>query len=500
MSSKLNQTSTPLAGDATYDGSWEFHRGWEAVSCLVNTDQSGTVTYNFSGDAGTTTHHSQSYAVTADVTFHKMVSSKAHWFKVSYTNGATLQTSFSLLTQYHRENTEIEIDGSDSLAVSAVSLPLPSGASTSANQTTGNASMSSIDGKITACNTGAVVVASGTIDLGATDNAVLDSIQTNTSDCAVNTNAIGVDTTSIDGKITACNTGAVVVASGTIDLGATDNAVLDSIALNTTGLNGCVSGSELQCDVVSSALPTGASTSANQTTANASLSSIDGKITACNTGAVVVASGTIDLGAVDNAVLDSIATNTTGLNGCVAGSELQCDVVSSALPAGASTSANQTTGNASLSSMDGKLPASVGQKAKAASFPVTLASDEDALTFANDTTQQGSAFNLMNAVSVTGSSAGTDSTAVDVTNFNSASVLVSGSDTAAFNAYDIFVSPNSGTNYYYYGSMSTSALNSGGGTMASRFASKKVELNGMTHLKITAYDTETVSATVIGTK
>ena len=423
MSSKLNQTSTPLAGDATYDGSWEFHRGWEAVSCLVNTDQSGTVTYNFSGDAGTTTHHSQSYAVTADVTFHKMVSSKAHWFKVSYTNGATLQTSFSLLTQYHRENTEIEIDGSDSLAISAVSLPLPSGASTSANQTTGNASLSSIDGKVTACNTGAVIVASGTIDLGATDNAVLDSIQTNTSDCAVNTNAIGVDTTSIDGKITACNTGAVVVASGTIDLGATDNAVLDSIA-----------------------------------------------------------------------------TNTTGLNGCVAGSELQCDVVSSALPAGASTSANQTTGNASLSSMDGKLPASVGQKAKAASFPVTLASDEDALTFANDTTQQGSAFNLMNAVSVTGSSAGTDSTAVDVTNFNSASVLVSGSDTAAFNAYDIFVSPNSGTNYYYYGSMSTSALNSGGGTMASRFASKKVELNGMTHLKITAYDTETVSATVIGTK
>jgi hypothetical protein len=39
-------------------------------------------------------------------------------------------------------------------------------------------------------------------------------------------------------------------------------------------------------DVVSSVLPTGAATSAAQTTGNSSLSSIDGKITACNTGAV----------------------------------------------------------------------------------------------------------------------------------------------------------------------------------------------------------------------
>ena len=44
--------------------------------------------------------------------------------------------------------------------VSAASLPLPSGASTSAAQTTGNTSLSSIDGKITACNTGAVVISS----------------------------------------------------------------------------------------------------------------------------------------------------------------------------------------------------------------------------------------------------------------------------------------------------------------------------------------------------
>ena len=64
-------------------------------------------------------------------------------------------------------------------------------------------------------------------------------------------------------------------------------------------------------------LPSGAATAANQSTANTSLSSIDGKITAVNTGAVVISS--------------------------------------SALPSGAATAANQSTANTSLSSLDTKL-------------------------------------------------------------------------------------------------------------------------------------------------
>lgn len=53
--------------------------------------------------------------------------------------------------------------------VSAAALPLPSGASTSAAQTTGNTALSSIDGKITACNTGAVVLSAGTENIGDVD-------------------------------------------------------------------------------------------------------------------------------------------------------------------------------------------------------------------------------------------------------------------------------------------------------------------------------------------
>lgn len=50
--------------------------------------------------------------------------------------------------------------------VSAASLPLPSGAATGTAQTTGNTSLSSIDGKVTACNTGAVVLAAGSAAIG----------------------------------------------------------------------------------------------------------------------------------------------------------------------------------------------------------------------------------------------------------------------------------------------------------------------------------------------
>lgn len=64
-------------------------------------------------------------------------------------------------------------------------------------------------------------------------------------------------------------------------------------------------------------IPAAPATAANQATANTSLSSIDGKITAVNTGAVVIAS--------------------------------------SALPSGAATDAKQDTGNTSLASIDTKL-------------------------------------------------------------------------------------------------------------------------------------------------
>lgn len=59
------------------------------------------------------------------------------------------------------------LDGADHVPHHIVdSSALPSGAATAALQTTGNSILTTIDGKVTACNTGAVVLAAGTAAFG----------------------------------------------------------------------------------------------------------------------------------------------------------------------------------------------------------------------------------------------------------------------------------------------------------------------------------------------
>jgi len=207
---------------------------------------------------------------------------------------------------------------------------------------------------ITACNTGAVVLASGTVTTVSTvtnlsqlggvaismnEGVVGTGVQRVTiatdDDSVAHLATIAGDTTSLDTKVTACNTGAVVVASGAItetnsaslavvgggaeatalrvtlandstgvitvdgtvtaELSATDNAVLDAMVVDLAALEVDLAAIEVL-----------------QTTIAGDTTSLDSKVTACNTGAVVVASGTItaELSATDNAVLDSIVINT----------------------------------------------------------------------------------------------------------------------------------------------------------------------------------------------
>lgn len=228
--------------------------------------------------------------------------------------------------------------------------------------------------------------------------------------------------TSITNDVSIDDGGNTITVDGTVtaNLGATDNAVLDSIATNTTGLNGCVSGSELQVDIVSSAAldvsaatvtvdnggtfavqidgdaltalqliddavaaegaalgkgvllqgddgtdrtnvlvdtaghvqvdavscashaVTNAGTFAVQVDGDAltALQKIDdpvsgsemliaGGATQTNDVKVTLDGEAVNLSATDNTVLDNIDTNTTGLAGCVDGTELQVDVVGS---------------------------------------------------------------------------------------------------------------------------------------------------------------------------
>lgn len=176
------------------------------------------------------------------------------------------------------------------------------------------------------------------------------------------TGAIATSAASIDGKITACNTGDVTVASSALPTGAATETTLAAIAgyLDTEVqaivtaiqlIDNTISGNEMQVDIVSSALPTGAAT-------EATLSTLSGKITACNTGAVVISSGTVTANAGTNlntsalaleaggnlaaiatdaaaieVLLGTIDADTSALAGAVAGTEVQVDIVAS-LPAG----------------------------------------------------------------------------------------------------------------------------------------------------------------------
>ena len=105
------------------------------------------------------------------------------------------------------------------------------------------------DANITACNTGAVVISSGTVttvstvtnlaqmggtalsmDEGTVDTGCQRVTLATDDDGVAHLATIAGDTTSIDGNITACNTGAVVLASGTVD------TVTNLVQLNGTAI------------------------------------------------------------------------------------------------------------------------------------------------------------------------------------------------------------------------------------------------------------------------
>ena len=91
------------------------------------------------------------------------------------------------------------------------------------------------------------------------------------------------------------------------------------------------------------------------------------------------------------------------------------------LPSGASTSALQTTGNTSLSNIDGKLN-SLGQKASSASMPVVIASDQTVNTLSTDVsiTGQSAQTTIVNNILTTTSGA----SATDAFNYKSATVQI----------------------------------------------------------------------------
>lgn len=149
-----------------------------------------------------------------------------------------------------------------------------------------------------------------------------------------------------------------------------------ALSLTTTGLLR-VDGSNVTQPISATSLPlpTGAATSALQTTGNTSLGSIDSKTPALGQ-ALAAASVPVVLTAAQLATLTPLSTVTVVQP---TGSNLHVQVDASALPTGASTSALQTSGNATLTAISAQLPTTLGQKVSASSLAVVLASDQSAI-------------------------------------------------------------------------------------------------------------------------
>jgi len=264
----------------------------------------------------------------------------------------------------------LKVDASGNLDVNVVSMS-GGGDASAANQTTMIGHLSTIEGdttsldsKVTVCNTGSVVVSSSALPTGGATSVLqgaglpaslstgsnlkvsieegqITGFATASNQSTANTSlaTIAGDTTSLDGKIVACNTGSVVISSSALPTGSatsalqtTGNTSLATIAGDTTSLDSKITACDTGSVVISSsALPTGSATSALQTTGNTSLAtiagdttSLDSKITACDTGSVVISSSALPTGSATSALqttgntsLATIAGDTTSLDGKV---------------------------------------------------------------------------------------------------------------------------------------------------------------------------------------
>lgn len=115
-----------------------------------------------------------------------------------------------------------DVTVSGSLTNISGTVSLPTGASTAAKQDTGNTSLSSIDGKITTVNTGAVTVASSALPTGAATATKQDTGNTSVGNVDTNLGAIA------DSSVSAGATGSISAKLRRI------SADIDSVKTNTT--------------------------------------------------------------------------------------------------------------------------------------------------------------------------------------------------------------------------------------------------------------------------
>ena len=161
------------------------------------------------------------------------------------TNGGSLPSKQMIIGGYDGSATQVLLtDSGGRLEINAiVSLPLPSGAATAALQTSGNAILTTID-----ADTGSIAGAISGTEMQVDVVAALPTGSNAIGKLAANS---GVDIGDVDVTSSALPSGAATSALQT-----SSEALLTTIDADTSSLAGAISGTEMQVDVVA-ALPTG---------------------------------------------------------------------------------------------------------------------------------------------------------------------------------------------------------------------------------------------------
>ena len=186
------------------------------------------------------------------------------------TNGNPAPGSSTLVAGINPSNNQqpLHTDASNNLLVAASDLPLPTGAATAANQSTDIVHLATIDTSTASINSNTIHVDTGNVTI------VSSTLPTGAATSANQTTEIGHLAT-IDTNIASINTNTIHVDTGNVTISTALPAGSANIG-SITNITGTVS------------LPTGASTSALQTSGNASLTSIDSKLTTQTNGLAVV--------------------------------------------------------------------------------------------------------------------------------------------------------------------------------------------------------------------
>ena len=270
------------------------------------------------------------------------------------TVNTSIGTSNSTLTdiEAHQGNIENNLSSiqstvsSNKLQVDVITTALPTGAATQATLADVEAHQGNIENNLSSIQS---TVSSNKLQVDVITSALPSGAATETTLAAAEVHLGAIDTS--------CSS-----IQSNVSTSSNQGTMITSLA----SLAGCVSGNELQVDIVAGGGGGGGDASAaNQTTMITHLSEIEGAvetIETCVSGTelqVDVITSALPSGAATETTLaaaeahiGTIDTSTASVAGCVAGTELQVDVITSALPTGAATETTLAAAEAHIGTID----------------------------------------------------------------------------------------------------------------------------------------------------